>query len=159
MVPDVELIYNYEYARRLYRGTGIFEDVWRSTIGLGADFEKIFDQFLPYILEAIPRYSGCDWDEYAEPTFPVYLVPVDTSFPQPLSLAVREDPEAMLDDLIVQLAHRNMYFGFPNDEVRDQSLRQVADHVLAELNVRPLENPAWDLRAQTVRDRLHRPKQ
>ncbi|MFH0804576.1 MAG: hypothetical protein V1916_00070 [Patescibacteria group bacterium] len=157
MVPDVQLMYNYEYASRLYRGTGIFEDVWRSTIGLGTNFEKVFDEFLPLILEAIPRFTGVSWDGYAEPNFPVYLAPVETSFPHPLTLAVGEDPEAMLDDLIVQLAHRNMYFGFPSDEVRDQSLRQVADHVLADLRVRPLSNPAWDLRSQTVRARLHRP--
>jgi len=154
MIPSVELMYNYDYAKRLYRGDGNFEDVWRWIIGLGADFEKIFNEYIEHVLKAIEKYSGFSWGEYAEENFPVYLAATDSSFPHPLTLVVSEDPEAMLYDLVYQLAHRNMFCGFKTEELRHECLRSITNHILKDLKLKELDKENLDLHNKTIKDHL-----
>ncbi|MBI5037357.1 MAG: hypothetical protein HZC01_01430 [Candidatus Kerfeldbacteria bacterium] len=155
MLPEIELLYNYEYARRLQAvSDDPFADAWQRIIRIGADFEKIFEQTQARILELIPQYSGYDWAEHADAVIPMYLVNTPPSFAHPLTLAVNEEPGEMLEDCIYQLAHRNMYFGFPSEELRQSYTQAVVDHVLAGLNLLENRAPAIDLTSKTVKDYL-----
>lgn len=154
MIPSVELMYNYEYAKRLYRGDENFEDVWRRIFGLGADFEKIFEEYIEHVLKVIEKYSGFSWGEYAEENFPVYFAAADSSFTHPLTLVVSEDPEVMLYDLIYHLAHRNMFFGFKTEELRHECLSSVTNHILKDLKLKELDEENLDLHNKTIKDHL-----
>ena len=123
MIPTTDLIYNYDYAKRLYQNDDSFEEAWQRIVRIGADFEKIYEEYINRILKAIVKYSGFSWEEYAEDFLPIYLVDSKPSFVHPLTLTVDEDPKVMLSDFIYQLAHRNMYFGFKDDELRDKCFR------------------------------------
>ncbi len=156
MIPTVELMYNYEYAKRLYRGDENFEDVWRRIIGLGADFEKIYNEYIEHVLVAIEKYSGFAWEENADPKFPIYLSEIDSSFVHPLTLAANKDIEAMLYDLIYQLSHRNMLCGFKTDELQYKCLNLVTDYVLKKLNVKKDKIiDEWNLENKTIKEYLN----
>ncbi len=154
MQPKVEIMYNYEYAQKLYRGTGNFKDVWGRIIGQGARFEQLYDQCSASLLAAIEKYSGFAWGERSDTSFPIYLAEVETSFAHPLTLAVREDPVAMLQDIVYQLVHRNMYFGFKSDELRDLCLQSVASAVLEGLELGTEEDNLIKVKEQTIKQYL-----
>lgn len=154
MQPKTEIVYNYEYAKRLYRGDGNFEDVWRNIIGRGADFEKIYDEYIGSILDLIEKFSGFAWEEFADASLPIYMIDGEESLCHPLSLVASDDPRAMLEDFIYQLAHRNMYFGFVSEDERAEWLSAVTSHVLEDLGVEKKATHARDLRAATVKQHL-----
>jgi len=155
MIPTTQLIYNHDYAQRLYRGDENFEDVWCRIIGLGADFEKIYEAYIDDLLEAIEKYSGYAWKEYADGPFPIYMIDQGESFVHPLSLAVNEDPAEMLKDFVYQLARRNMYFGFPNDELKRKCVQCVVAHVLSDTKQgQPLDTEDLDLNSTTIKKYL-----
>lgn len=152
MIPKVELMYNYDYAKKLYREKGNFEDIWRRIVGLGADFEKIYNEYIEYILTNIEKYSGFAWQEYAEVTFPIYLVDVDVSFAHPLTLKVDDDPKIMLTDLIVQLSNRNMFFGFTDDDAKIKCFRSITNKILNDLKIVEIEADDFDLSKKTIKE-------
>ncbi|XOU94415.1 MAG: hypothetical protein ACNFW9_06330 [Candidatus Kerfeldbacteria bacterium] len=152
MIPKVELMYNYDYAKKLYRGAGNYEDIWRRVVGLGADFEKIYNEYIEYILVNIEKYSGFAWQEHAEVTFPVYLADVDVSFAHPLTLKVDDDPEVMLTDLIVQLSNRNMFFGFTDDDGKIKCFRSITNKILNDLKIVEIEADDFDLAKKTIKE-------
>ncbi len=156
MIPKTDIIYNYEYAKRLYRGTDNFEDVWRRIIGIGADFEKVYEKYGIFILETIEKYSGFSWEEHSVATFPIYLADVETSMVHPLTIRIDEQPELMLDSLIYQLANRNMYFGFTDDMVKEKCLRSVTNQVKRDLKLldEGSEKDDIDLKQITIRQYL-----
>ncbi len=157
MIPQTELIYNYEYARRIQGMTEQqFADSWQRIIRIGGDFEKLIEEYRTTILELIATYSGYDWSEYGNAYIPVYIIGAPPSFAQPLSLAVQEEAEDMLADYIYQLTHRNMYFGFPDDAERHRYTQAVVDHVLEELGTRPLEPDTPNLKTKPVKHYLQR---
>lgn len=154
MIPTTQLLYNHKYAKRLYRGDAKFEDIWRMIIGIGGDFEKIYEEYIDHILEAIAKYSGYAWDENESTEIPIYLIDKGTSFAHPLSLAVHEDLETMLRDFVYQLAHRNMYFGFTDDELKDQCITCVVDHVLRDTNKSEVDPMKLNLDSTTIKEYL-----
>jgi len=154
MAPITDLIYNYDYAKRLHQSDGSFEDAWMRIMEIGNGFEKIYEESISLILELITKYSGFSWEEHADNHLPIYMVGSKPSFAQPLTLAVDDDPAVMLEDFIYQLAHRNMYFGFTTEELRDKCLRSVTDHVLDDLKLRKMEDRVLDLRQQPIKDYL-----
>lgn len=156
MVPITNMVYNYDYAKRLHQGEGSFEDDWMRTIKIGGDFEQLYEESISLILELITKYSGFSWEENVEDYLPIYLIGSQPSFAQPLTLAVNDDPEIMLEDLIYQLAHRNMYFGFTTEELRDKCLAAVTDHVLSDLKLRKVEDKVLDLRQKPVKEYLRK---
>jgi len=154
MIPKVELMYNYDYAKQLYRGDRNFEDVWRAIIGLGADFEIIFNEYITYILEAIEKYSGFAWEENAEITFPLYLAQLDKSLVHPLTLAVSSDPKEMLMDMIEKLVNRNMFFGFTDDAEKEKCLRSVTKKILSDLKLDNMSEDEYNLEVKTIKEYL-----
>lgn len=155
MLPSIELMYNYEYARRLQAvSDDPFADAWQRIIRIGGDFEKIFDETIERILELIPQYSGYDWAEHADAVIPMYMVNTPPSFAHPLTLAVNEEPVEMLTDCIYQLAHRNMYFGFLTEALQKTYVQAVVDHVLMALNLLEDHVPKIDLTSKTVKNYL-----
>jgi len=154
MIPKVELMYNYDYAKQLYLGTGNFEDVWRSIIGLGADFEKIYDEYIVYVLEKIEQYTGFAWGEHSEINFPIYLVDIKKSLIHPMTIGVKSDPEAMLVDLIQRLVHRNMYFGFVNDFEKEKCIRSVTRHIMESLKLDKVTDQEYNLNNKTIKEYL-----
>ncbi|MFA6098904.1 MAG: hypothetical protein WCV50_05145 [Patescibacteria group bacterium] len=156
MLPITDIIYNQEYAKRLYNEEGIFEDAWLRIITIGADFEKIYEAHINNILELIEKYSGYSWEEQAEDYIPIYMVYSAPSFAHPLTLTVNEEPLAMLEDFIRQLSHRNMYFGFPTQELSEKSLGLVTSHVMSDLKLKKLPQSDWDLKKKTIKKYLNR---
>jgi hypothetical protein len=154
MQPTTDIVYNYEYAKRLYRGDRDFEDVWRGVIGMGADFETLYEEYIGHILDLIEKYSGFAWEEYAEQSIPIYMIDGEESFCHPLSFKVSEDPKEMLEDFICQLAHRNMYFGFTDEKMKQRCLDLVTRHVLEDLHVIEPAQYEWDLRKKTIKNYL-----
>ena len=154
MIPKVELMYNYDYAKQLYLGTGNFEDVWRSIIGLRADFEKIYDEYIVYVLEKIEQYTGFAWGEHSEINFPIYLVDIKKSLIHPMTIGVKSDPEAMLVDLIQRLVHRNMYFGFVNDFEKEKCIRSVTRHIMESLKLDKVTDQEYNLNNKTIKEYL-----
>ena len=152
MIPKVELMYNYDYAKQVYRDKGNFEDIWRRVVGLGADFEKIYNEYIEYILVNIEKYSGFVWEEYAEVTFPVYLADVEVSLAHPLTLKVDDDPEVMLTDLIIQLSNRNMFFGFKDESTKSKCLQSIANKILNDLKIVDIEADDFDLSKKTIKE-------
>lgn len=151
MIPKVELIYNYDFAKELYKGNNNFEDVWRAIIGLGADFEKIYDEYIIFVLEKIEQYSGFAWGENSEITFPIYLVEIENSLTHPLTLKVRSDPKEMLVDMIDRLANRNMYFGFNSDFEKEKCIRSVTRHIMEDLRLDKASEEEYNLRDKTIK--------
>ncbi|MFA5052118.1 MAG: hypothetical protein WC544_03615 [Patescibacteria group bacterium] len=156
MHPITEIVYNYDYAKRLYRGEGNFEDVWRNIVGRGADFETVFNEYIGVILDLIEKFTGFAWEEFADLSMPIYLIEGGESFCHPLSLVVSDDPRAMLEDCIYQLAHRNMYFGFVSDGEQAGWFTDVTAHVLEDLGVEKPARHAHDLRVASVKHYLKR---
>lgn len=156
MIPKTEIIYNYNYAKRLYRGQGIFEDVWRRILGLGADLEIIFSEYSGYIMESVERYSGFFWEEFNDAELPVYLVDSAPSFSNPMTVTVDEDPVVMLKDYITQLAHRNMSFGFKTDELRAKCVKLITDRIMVDLKLENPEKNEWDVSKQPIKKYLNK---
>lgn len=156
MIPTTDLIYNYDYARRLYHGDENFEEVWQRVIRIGGDFEAIYEECIDAILESIARYSGFGWQEYAEDFLPIYLADSGSSFVHPLTITVDENPKTMLEDFICQLTHRNMYFGFKDDKSQDKCLRLVTDQILEDLDVKKEGKQDWDLNQKTIKEYLNK---
>ncbi|MFA6553296.1 MAG: hypothetical protein WCT27_02620 [Patescibacteria group bacterium] len=154
MQPTTNIVYNYEYAKRLYRGDRDFEDVWRGVIGMGADFEKLYEEYIDYILDLIEKYSGFAWEEYAETAIPIYMIDGEESFCHPVSLVASEDPKDMLEDFIYQMAHRNMYFGFADEKIKQRCLELVTQHVLQDLRMAEPKQYEWDLREKSIKKYL-----
>jgi len=155
MIPTTQLIYNHDYAQRLYRGDEKFEDVWRRVIGLGADFEEVYDEYISHILESIEKYSGYAWEEYAEDSFPIYMIDQGKSLVHPLSLAVNEDPAEMLKDLVHQLVRRNMYFGFSSNELKQKCVQRVVNYVLRDTKQgQSFDAEDLDLNLTTIKEYL-----
>jgi len=156
MTPKTKLMYNYEYARRLFRGSGNFDDVWRRILGQGAIFEEIFYIKIGHILSAIEKYSGFGWEEFADAALPIYLATLtEGSFPNPLTLAVSDDPGTMVEDLVRQLSCRNMQFGFLTDAVRDDCLDEVTAYVRRDLGLADKISAAkYDLDKKTIKQYL-----
>lgn len=154
MIPKTEIIYNYEYAKRLYRGSENFEDVWRRIIALGADFEKICEEYDGHILELIEKYTGFGWAEFGDDFVPIYITESRPSFVHPLTLAIDEDPLVMFKDCVYQLVHRNMYFGFKTDELRERCLQLVTDSVMCDLKLQVPKESEWDVRKKTIKEYL-----
>lgn len=155
MIASTQLIYNHDYAQRLYRGDEKFEDVWRRVIGLGADFEKIYEEYIDNILESIEKYSGYAWEEHSEDSFPIYIIDQGESLVHPLSLAVNEDVEAMLRDFVKLLVRRNMYFGFTDDELREKCVQCVVNYVLQDTREEQLlDADELDLESTTIKEYL-----
>ncbi len=154
MIPKVELMYNYDYAKELYKGTGNFEDVWRGIIGLGADFEAIYNEYIEFILTGIEKYSGFAWEENAEITFPIYLVDIKKPLTHPLTIGVKSDSKEMLGDLIERLVLRNMYFGFVSDDEKEKCIRSVARHVMQDLKLDEVTEEEYNLKDKKIKDYL-----
>jgi hypothetical protein len=156
MTPKTDIIYNYDYAQRLYRGHDNFKDVWRNIIGWGADFEAIFAEYGDHILELVEKYSGFAWDEHADDFLPIYIVESESSFVQPFTLTVKEDPLAMLEDFVYHLAHRNMAFGFSSDDLRTRCLAWVTTQVMGDLQLREPGKQKSDIRSKTIKEYLNK---
>jgi len=154
MIPTTDIIYNYDFVKRLYQGEEKFEDVWHRLIRIGRDFEKIQQECERIILELIVKYSGYEWKDHIDEFLPIYLADSGPSLSHPLTLAVNEDPEEMLEDFIYQLAHRNMYIGFKNSEQKKECLQMVTEQILNDLGVRKTDNDS--LKKQSIKDYLNR---
>lgn len=125
MTPAAELIYNHDYAQRLFHGTGTFKEAWQDLIFRGEVFERVYHEAIGPILEAIPRVTGYPWEE-KQSVIPIYLLADGASIPAPLSLVVTEDVEQTLYDLIWLLVRAHLPTGFPSDERRDYTLQAVS---------------------------------
>jgi len=154
MKPTLQILYKYDYAKKLYQGQESFEDVWLKILALGADFEKVMREYIGVVLDSIEKYSGFAWTEFCEPQLPVYLIEAEKSLSHPLSLAVSDDPKEMLEDFIFQLSCRNMLFGFTNEELRQECLQSVTDHVMMDLNLKEEPQGQLDLKKQTIKKYL-----
>jgi len=136
MVPQATLIYNHNYAKRLYRGDpAAFEEHWQALIALGAEFEIIFEHAITPILKAIPEITGYEWvPEHA--AVPIYLATEGEKLVAPLTIITTSDPELMLYDLTELLVSQNLQTGFPNDLARDQAVQAMAIAVLQQAGLR-----------------------
>lgn len=170
MVPKTELRYDYEYAKRLYRGNQDFEGVWRQIIDQVGVFEEFYEKNINYILELIPRYTGFSWEEYSDNFIPIFLVDSLPSFSHPLTLSINENLGMMLIELIHELAHCNMYCGFKSRELQEESLNLVTRAVIRDLDldlkeeIEELERnneseskiisqkTGWDLNKKTIKE-------
>lgn len=173
MTPAAELIYNHDYAQRVFRGPGMFKEAWQDLIFRGEVFERVYHEAIGPILEAIPRVTGYAWDEKHR-VLPIYLLADGASIPAPLSLAVTDDVEQSLYDLIWLLVRTNLPTGYPSDERRDHILQAVSTAVAeragllladaianVELVLREtygIETPPlhWDLTQQTAKHYLEK---
>ena len=172
MTPKAEIMYNHDYAQRLYRGAGTFTEAWQDLIYRGEVFEQVFDQAIQPILRALPEVTGYPWSE-DHATLPIYLIVDGESFAAPLTLAVTTDVEASLFELVRLLVRTNLPTGFPSEQRREQTLHAVAAAVVeragldlteaiaaADLDLRerfgadllPLR---WDLRSQPAKHYLN----
>lgn len=130
MIPKTDIIYNYEYAKRLYQGEpGNLADAWQNLVASGEAFETVFEQAIDRILRAIPEITGYEWP-LEKGFLHVYLIMDGESFSEPLTLAVSAGPERMLYDLIKILAGSNIKTGFVNDQTRDQILQNIVSNVI-----------------------------
>lgn len=128
MTPAADLIYNHDYAERLYRGAGAFKEAWQECIFRGEVFERVYHDAIGPILDAIPQVTGFPWTA-AQHTLPIYLIADGASVPAPLSLVVTGEVEQMLYDLIWLLVRANLPTGYPSEERRDQILQAVSTAV------------------------------
>ncbi|MBU0964581.1 hypothetical protein KKC06_06095, partial [Patescibacteria group bacterium] len=78
------------------------------------------------------------------------------SFAHPLTLSISDDPVAMLEDFIYQLANRNMYFGFKTDELKKKCLKLVVDYVMQDLDLKKVAKSDWDLYHKTIKQYLRK---
>lgn len=154
MIPAIEFIYNYAYAKRLHQGSGSFDDAWLRVINIGGAFENIFEEYGDQILERIEQYTGYPWEEQAGGYIPVYVMAAKPSFASPMSLAVDDDTATLLWDCVYQLAHRNMAVGVKTEELRHQVLEAVTGHVLRSLGMEQESKPGIDLTHQSAKKYL-----
>jgi hypothetical protein len=124
MIPKAQIIYNHDYAERLYRGQGVFKEAWQDLVFRGEVFERVFDQAIESLLLALPDVTGYLWSTDHE-VLPIYLIVDGTSFSAPLTLAVTTDVEVSLFELVRLLVRTNLPSGFLNDKVRDLTLQIV----------------------------------
>lgn len=174
MVPKTELRYDYKYAKRLYRGHMDFEDVWHNIIDWGGAFEELYDKLINRILKFIPQYTGFSWEEYADRFIPIYFAESFPSLPHPLTLSINENPGIMLVDLIHELVHCNMYYGFKTKQLQGECINLVTRSVIQKLSLNlndeieefekaseleskiiP-ENNNWDLNKKTIKQYLNK---
>ncbi|MFA6474344.1 MAG: hypothetical protein WCV85_05720 [Patescibacteria group bacterium] len=172
MTPITTLTYNYDFAKRLYRGNpAAFDEAWQGLIGMGEAFELVFDQAIAPVLQVIPEVTGFSWQD-VHAVLPVYLVTDGENLFAPLCLVATSDVELMLHDLIWLLVRVNLATGFPNPEERDRTLQAITAAVAeraglalpdalatAELRLREKHGieytpSAWDLTARTARSYL-----
>jgi len=156
MVPKTEIIYNYDYAKRLYRGGENFEDVWHRIIGIGEDFERIYEEYADFLLASVEKYTGFVWEERTPDFLPVYMADCESSFWQPLTLTVDKNSTAMLEDFIYQLVHQNMSFGFINEEERKKCYSLVTDRIMSDLGLKKQKNAEWNLTKKTIKEYLNK---
>ncbi|MEK7570069.1 MAG: hypothetical protein AAB515_01325 [Patescibacteria group bacterium] len=173
MIPRAEIIYNHDYAERLYRGQGTFKEAWQDLVFRGEVFERVFDQAIVPILQAIPQVTGLDWSaDHA--VLPIYMIADGESFAAPLTLAVTTDVEGTLFELIQLLARVNLQTGFPSAERRDHILLAIAEAVAARAELTLVDAVAatdlairekygvdtqpvdWDLRTNTAKHYLEK---
>lgn len=136
MTPKTDIRYNFDYARRLYAGDKQFKEVWEDIIRQGADFEEVYGQVIDKILAAIPEVTGYLWDEdHTDPFIPIYVVNTAQSFPHPLTISVSDDIGQMVVQMIAQLVHRNIYYGFKEEAERAAVVYQVAAAVARKIGI------------------------
>ncbi len=172
MTPITTLTYNYDFAKRLYRGNPAeFDEAWQGLIGMGEAFELVFEKAIGPILEAIPAVTGFAWQD-AHAVLPVYLAVDGEQLFAPLTLVATSDVELMLHDLIWLLVRVNLATGFPNGEERDRTLQAItaavaeragvalpdamaaADLRLREKHGVDYTSANWDLATRTARSYL-----
>ncbi|RJO59714.1 hypothetical protein C4546_00605 [Candidatus Parcubacteria bacterium] len=130
MAPNIEVVYAYDYAKRLYQGDPEkIADAWQDLITYGGIFETVLEHALEPVLRVMPQVTGYDWP-LENPNLPVYLVMTGENFPAPLTLVASADTEQMLYDFILMLARVNIKTGFISDLERDQILQNVAQTVI-----------------------------
>lgn len=173
MTPTAELIYNHDYAQRLYRGPGTFKEAWQDLIYRGEMFERVFDEASQPILRAIPEVTGYAWSADHQ-HLPIFMIADGEGFASPLTLAATSDVEGTLFELIQLLVRVNLPSGFPSDEQRDQVLLAVAEAVVARANLNLVDAVAatdlalrerygvatqplgWNLQTQTAKSYLEK---
>ncbi len=129
MTPAAELIYNHDYAQRLYRGEGSFKEVWQDLVNRGEVFERVFHEAAPAVLEVIPTVTGYEWPA-ATHFLPVYMAADGTNLVAPLTLTATNDIEQMLYDLIGLLIRTNVSTGFPSEARRDAAIHAMIREVI-----------------------------
>ncbi len=173
MTPTAELIYNHDYAQRLYRGSGVFKEAWQDLVYRGEMFERVFDEAIQPILRAIPEVTGYAWSADHQ-HLPIYMIADGEGFAAPLTLAATTDIEGTLFELMQLLARVNVPSGFPSDVQRDQVLLAVAEAVAARASLNLVDAVAatdlalrerygvtiqplgWDLQAYTAKHYLEK---
>lgn len=125
------------YARTMHRlsrsSTSDFSEVWRQIKEYGAAFENYFHTRQEKIFELISKYSGYEWNKFAEPTIYTYPVIGVPSFSHPLTINLKKDPIVTLGVFIHELLHNNMYFEFPSAELQECVMSTIALFILKDL--------------------------
>ncbi len=166
MTPAAELIYNHDYAQRLYQGEKPFSEAWQDLVYQGEVFERAYHEIIVPALETLPKITGFEW---ARRELPIYVIPEGQSMAAPLTLVASADVEDMLFTLITLLTRVNVATGFTTDLKRDQVMHAVARAVATALKI-DLEDAAaeamlrlhekygedfqplgWDLTTRTAR--------
>jgi hypothetical protein len=122
----------YNQANLFNKANKSFDSVWKEIISDGREFEKLFDQYKLRIIELVPQYSGFPWKQFAEPLIYIYPVKYFPSFSHPLTLHIRKDPIINLGMVIHELAHNNMPFEFPSEELQETIMTSVAVKILGD---------------------------
>lgn len=139
MFPKIKFKYDKPYAELLFNlgphKHENFEKRWQEVLKKGNKLEKLFSQHKKKVLRLILQYSGYSWREYADNPIYVYLVDGFPSFASPLTLHVQDGPTLSLGILIHELAHNNMYFEFPNEEIKENLMCQISLNILKDLGV------------------------
>lgn len=170
MTPTAELIYNHDYALRLYRGAAPFKEVWQDLVNRGEVFERVFHEAAPAILAVIPSVTGYDWATTG--ILPIYMAADGANLVAPLTLTATNDIEQMLYDLIGLLIRTNVPTGFPSEVRRDAAIHAMSREVIrrnhlnledaiaaADLELREqhgldFQVAPWDLHAKPARHYL-----
>ena len=165
MIPEVDIRYNYDYAKRLYDGQENFDEVWNKLMDDGGKFEELYEECIDNILEAIPKVTGYGWNEHADKFIPIYVVYNGNSFSHPLTLKIEDELGETLASLIYQLVHCNMFFGFTSKELQEdiyaKSLYAIAEEIgidikddinnfLIKNSIKP-DKSSWDPKKESVK--------
>ena len=172
MIPQTDIRYNYQYAKRLYTGEKPFDDAWVDILKYGSDFEEVFEAIRDRVLAVIPAVTGYEWGEHSDPFIPVYIVDSDESLSQPMTIVASDDTTRMLVDTTTQLIDQNILYGFKKPAQRDAAVQKMTTAVLQRLGIDALDAlqdihafyverygesykvPDWDLSTQTARSYL-----
>ena len=172
MIPEIDLRYNYDYAKRLYKGQENFDEVWNKLIETGGRFEVLYGECIDDILEAIPKVTGYDWEEHADRFIPIYMVNNGNSFSHPLTLKIEDELGETLTSLIYQLVHCNMFFGFTSKELQKdiyvKSVYAITEEISIDIkddinnflmkNGIKMNNSSWDPKRENVKEYLNNNK-